>query len=136
MHACVVQERDAFLSQYPQGYHKTDKMVRMQSLGHLYRSFLVSQLPSQSWSRVTRKLYIGSLALAILQGRPIYIQHIGAIKIKQLAEVTTDDRMIRFHVQVAYLRGCMSSLCAAALLRLLLLSLNTDSASCRSTSAA
>lgn len=52
------QERDAFLSQYPQGYHKTDKM-----------------------------------------GRPIYIQHIGAIKIKQLAEVTTDDRMIRFHVQ-------------------------------------
>ncbi|KAL4418792.1 hypothetical protein ABPG77_005506 [Micractinium sp. CCAP 211/92] len=52
------QERDAFLSIYPQGYHKTDKM-----------------------------------------GRPVYIQHIGAIKIKQLAEITTEDRMIRFHVQ-------------------------------------
>lgn len=30
----------------------------------------------------------------------MYIQHIGAIKIKQLAEITTEDRMIRFHVQV------------------------------------
>lgn len=37
---------------------------------------------------------------ACLQGRPVYIQHIGAIKIKQLAEITTEDRMIRFHVQV------------------------------------
>lgn len=52
------EERDAFLSLYPQGYHKTDKL-----------------------------------------GRPVYIQHIGAIKIKQLAEITTEDRMIRFHVQ-------------------------------------
>ena len=34
------------------------------------------------------------------QGRPVYIQHIGAIKIKQLAEITTEDRMIRFHIQV------------------------------------
>lgn len=34
------------------------------------------------------------------QGRPVYIQHLGAIKIKQLAEITTEDRMIRFHVQV------------------------------------
>ncbi|PSC67008.1 Glutamyl-tRNA(Gln) amidotransferase subunit A [Micractinium conductrix] len=45
------EERDAFLSIYPQGYHKTDKL------------------------------------------------HIGAIKIKQLAEITTEDRMIRFHIQ-------------------------------------
>ncbi|PSC67121.1 Glutamyl-tRNA(Gln) amidotransferase subunit A [Micractinium conductrix] len=52
------EERDAFLSIYPQGYHKTDKL-----------------------------------------GRPVYIQHIGAIKIKQLAEITTEDRMIRFHIQ-------------------------------------
>ncbi|KAL4423645.1 hypothetical protein ABPG75_000946 [Micractinium tetrahymenae] len=52
------QERDAFLSLYPQGYHKTDRM-----------------------------------------GRPVYIQHIGAIKIRQLAEITTEDRMLRFHVQ-------------------------------------
>ena len=33
------------------------------------------------------------------QGRPIYIQHIGAIKIKQLAEITNDDRMVRYHIQ-------------------------------------
>ena len=33
------------------------------------------------------------------QGRPVYIQHLGAIKVKQLAEITTEDRMIRFHVQ-------------------------------------
>lgn len=52
------QERDAFLSLYPQGYHKTDKL-----------------------------------------GRPVYIQHIGAIKIKQLQEITTEDRMVRFHIQ-------------------------------------
>ncbi|CAK0783609.1 hypothetical protein CVIRNUC_006808 [Coccomyxa viridis] len=51
-------ERDAFISLYPQGYHKTDK-----------------------------------------SGRPIFIQHLGAINYKKMAEVTTEDRMIRFHVQ-------------------------------------
>lgn len=30
----------------------------------------------------------------------MYIQHIGAIKVKQLAEITTEDRMIRYNVQV------------------------------------
>ena len=34
-----------------------------------------------------------------LQGRPIFIQHLGAINYKKMAEVTTEDRMIRFHVQ-------------------------------------
>ncbi|PSC67288.1 Glutamyl-tRNA(Gln) amidotransferase subunit A, partial [Micractinium conductrix] len=38
-------------------------------------------------------------AKAMFMGRPVYIQHIGAIKIKQLAEITTEDRMIRFHIQ-------------------------------------
>lgn len=52
------QERDAFLSLYPQGYHKTDKL-----------------------------------------GRPIYIQHLGQIDLRALMEVTTEDRMVRFHVQ-------------------------------------
>ncbi len=33
------------------------------------------------------------------QGRPIYIQHLGAINIKKLNEITTDDRMLKFHVQ-------------------------------------
>ncbi|EIE24984.1 CRAL/TRIO domain-containing protein [Coccomyxa subellipsoidea C-169] len=52
------QERDAFISLYPQGYHKTDKF-----------------------------------------GRPIYIQHLGAINYKKLEAVTTEERMIKFHVQ-------------------------------------
>ncbi|CAL8462059.1 g1590 [Coccomyxa elongata] len=51
-------ERDAFISLYPQGYHKTDKT-----------------------------------------GRPIYIQHLGAIHYKKLEAVTTEERMIKFHVQ-------------------------------------
>lgn len=33
------------------------------------------------------------------QGRPIYIQHLGAINYKKMQEVTTEERMIRFHVQ-------------------------------------
>jgi hypothetical protein len=41
-------------------------------------------------------------------GRPVYIQHLGAIKIKQLAEITTEDRMIRFHVQVGRQCGCFA----------------------------
>jgi len=53
-----LQERDPFLSLYPQGYHKTDRL-----------------------------------------GRPIYIQHLGAINVKALQEVTTVERMVRFHVQ-------------------------------------
>lgn len=54
----VAQERDAFLTLYPQGYHKTDRL-----------------------------------------GRPIYIQHLGQINMRALQEVTTDERMLRFHVQ-------------------------------------
>ena len=34
-----------------------------------------------------------------LQGRPIYVQHLGAINYKKMQEVTTDERMIKFHVQ-------------------------------------
>lgn len=32
-------------------------------------------------------------------GRPIYIQHLGQINMKAMKNVTTEDRMIRFHVQ-------------------------------------
>ncbi|KAK9819593.1 hypothetical protein WJX72_000104 [[Myrmecia] bisecta] len=32
-------------------------------------------------------------------GRPIYIQHIGQINLKQIYELTTEERMIKFHVQ-------------------------------------
>lgn len=34
-----------------------------------------------------------------VQGRPIYIQHLGAIHYKKLEAVTTEERMIKFHVQ-------------------------------------
>ncbi|KAL3132182.1 hypothetical protein ABBQ32_008786 [Trebouxia sp. C0010 RCD-2024] len=54
----VFHERDAIISLYPQGYHKTDKM-----------------------------------------GRPIYIQHLGQVNIKKIYEVTTEERMLKFHVQ-------------------------------------
>ena len=33
------------------------------------------------------------------QGRPIYVQHLGAINYKKMLDVTTEERMIRFHVQ-------------------------------------
>ena len=51
-------ERDAFLTLYPQGYHKTDRL-----------------------------------------GRPIYIQHLGQINIRALSKVTTEERMLLFHIQ-------------------------------------
>ena len=51
-------ERDAFLTLYPQGYHKTDRL-----------------------------------------GRPIYIQHLGQINVKAIARVTTEERMLKFHIQ-------------------------------------
>ena len=34
-----------------------------------------------------------------LQGRPIYIQHLGQINVKKIMELTTDERSLRFHVQ-------------------------------------
>eukprot|EP01024_Parvocaulis_polyphysoides_P001152 TRINITY_DN10320_c0_g1_i1.p1 TRINITY_DN10320_c0_g1~~TRINITY_DN10320_c0_g1_i1.p1 ORF type:complete len:486 (+),score=63.15 TRINITY_DN10320_c0_g1_i1:80-1537(+) len=33
------------------------------------------------------------------QGRPIYIQHLGSIDLKKITQVTTKERMTRFHVQ-------------------------------------
>eukprot|EP01026_Neomeris_dumetosa_P016848 TRINITY_DN16432_c0_g1_i1.p1 TRINITY_DN16432_c0_g1~~TRINITY_DN16432_c0_g1_i1.p1 ORF type:complete len:492 (+),score=55.57 TRINITY_DN16432_c0_g1_i1:112-1587(+) len=33
------------------------------------------------------------------QGRPIYIQHLGQIDLKKITQVTTVERMIKFHVQ-------------------------------------
>jgi CRAL/TRIO domain len=51
-------ERDAFLTLYPQGYHKTDRL-----------------------------------------GRPIYIQHLGQINVRALTKITTEERMLLFHIQ-------------------------------------
>jgi len=51
-------ERDAFLTLYPQGYHKTDRL-----------------------------------------GRPIYIQHLGLINVRALTKITTEERMLLFHIQ-------------------------------------
>lgn len=32
-------------------------------------------------------------------GRPVYIQHLGQINVRTLSEVTSEERMLRFHVQ-------------------------------------
>ena len=34
-----------------------------------------------------------------MQGRPIYIQHLGQVNIKKIYEITTEERMLKFHVQ-------------------------------------
>ncbi len=40
-----------------------------------------------------------STSFTWLQGRPIYIQHLGAIDLKRIYELTTEERMLKFHVQ-------------------------------------
>lgn len=35
-----------------------------------------------------------------VQGRPVYIQHVGSINMKKMYELTTEERMLKFHVQV------------------------------------
>ena len=37
--------------------------------------------------------------VVVWQGRPIYIQHLGAINVKRIYELTTEERTLRFHVQ-------------------------------------
>ena len=34
-----------------------------------------------------------------VQGRPIYVQHLGMIDMKKMLEVTDEERIIKFHVQ-------------------------------------
>ena len=34
-----------------------------------------------------------------MQGRPIYIQHLGQVNIKKIYDITTEERMLKFHVQ-------------------------------------
>lgn len=35
----------------------------------------------------------------MVQGRPIYIQHLGQVNIKKIYDITTEERMLKFHVQ-------------------------------------
>lgn len=35
------------------------------------------------------------------QGRPIYIQLIGKVNVQELQKITTDERMIKYHIQVS-----------------------------------
>ncbi len=37
--------------------------------------------------------------ICAMQGRPIYIQHLGQVNIKKIYEITTEERMLKFHVQ-------------------------------------
>ena len=43
-----------------------------------------------------------------LQGRPVYIQHVGTINMKKMYELTSEERMIKFHVQA---RGDLCLVC-------------------------
>ena len=36
----------------------------------------------------------------LLQGRPVYIQQLGQLQFKKLTDLTTEERMVKFHVQV------------------------------------
>ena len=38
-------------------------------------------------------------SMLVMQGRPIYIQHLGQVNIKKIYEITTEERMLKFHVQ-------------------------------------
>lgn len=35
----------------------------------------------------------------VVQGRPVYIQQLGQVNVTQLKKVTTEDRMLKFHIQ-------------------------------------
>ncbi len=35
------------------------------------------------------------------QGRPVYIQQLGQLQFKKLCELTSEERMIKFHVQAS-----------------------------------
>jgi hypothetical protein len=56
-----------------------------------------------AWRRVP-VVWFGVVGLEIimlpLQGRPIYIQQLGQLQYKKLTELTSEERMIKFHVQV------------------------------------
>jgi hypothetical protein len=51
-------ERDKFIANFPQGYHKTDKV-----------------------------------------GRPIFLQQIGKMNVPEMKKFSTDERMVKFHIQ-------------------------------------
>lgn len=41
------------------------------------------------------------------QGRPIYIQLLGKIDINTLKKITSEERMVKFHIQVSRLSTAM-----------------------------
>jgi hypothetical protein len=46
-----------------------------------------------------RACHATSIVLGVVQGRPIYIQLLGKIDIATLKQITTEERMIKFHIQ-------------------------------------
>ena len=34
-----------------------------------------------------------------MQGHPVYIQHLGRVDLTRIREVTTEERMLKYHVQ-------------------------------------
>jgi len=74
LHEFDFKEREAFLSIYPQGYHKTDKKV---STGQLHTRLMNRPM----------------------KGHPIYIQHLGRVDMERIREVSTDERTVKYHIQ-------------------------------------
>jgi hypothetical protein len=103
-------ERESFVSLYPQGYCNVDKKVhdimciavhatalcchacpaRCQAQDHVHN---VASLPGVGCIQ-------SNASHPWLQGRPIYIQQLGQLQFKKLTELTSEERMIKFHVQV------------------------------------
>ncbi len=119
-------ERDKFLVCFPQGYHKTDKMVRCVRMGcglHAGVPWEGPLHPRAARLRAHRRQptctaahglqaghsgwrALGRAPLALLtfplraQGRPIYIQLLGQVNVEQIKKITTEERMLKFHIQV------------------------------------
>ena len=35
----------------------------------------------------------------LLQGHPIYIQHLGRVDMSRIRQISTDERMVKYHIQ-------------------------------------
>ena len=105
-------ERDSFLTIYPQGYHKTDKMVSCPlffvsavivviccTCLDVIRCHYVVVVCTDSVCVRTACTCAAPLHPAP-QGRPVYIQSMGSIDLKKIMEVTTEERMVKFRIQV------------------------------------
>jgi hypothetical protein len=136
-HLCVAAALGAC---QPQGYHKTDKLVRpepelcgaasvcliLDAACLLTLSLHACCTPRSNVgspralvnARVLQPATCdrppahpvtlwGRAAPSLLQGRPIYIQLLGKIDINTLKKITSEERMVKFHIQVCTVCICV-----------------------------